>query len=71
MIVWISKTNIGKQERANLVVQLARFFYVFIYLCVTGAVTYCNVLQICEINKGGPLRLARQPSHTAGPTFLE
>ena len=38
---------IGERERANLVVQLAQFFYMFIYLfmSISGRCTYRNVLR--------------------------
>ena len=36
---------IGERERANLVVQLARFFYIYIYRYISGVDVCRNVLR--------------------------
>ena len=54
---------IGERELANLVVQLARFFYiyiyVYIYLCLSGRCTYRNVLRTSKyaLVGGGPVAI--------------
>ena len=65
--VYCTLCVIGERERANLVVQLARFFG--ISLCLSGRRARHTVMFYVTLNKRNPVTFATHPQHARAHYF--
>ena len=55
---------IGERERANLVVQLARFFYIYIYIYIYPALMYAVMFYVILNKRKLHFPLAKNVMHS-------